>query len=174
MTKRERREARRKDREAAFFQKLHDRSQWYRNIYLSSPHWQRLRKERLAVSPVCEDCGSKESLQVHHVIYRKLWDCTVSDLRTICRACHDRRHLNRAKAEAKMRAMNWAFDGRYVASGKRQAFQRDLVKRRRAEVKRLKATPNLVLLRKGKEITHRAINEAQTPSDQVGLAKGNP
>lgn len=75
------------------------RLDWYRNVYLWSSYWRGVRKRKLAVSPKCEDCGSGGRVDVHHVIYGDLWNVPLDYVRTLCRDCHDRRHVNRRRAE---------------------------------------------------------------------------
>lgn len=65
---------------------------YYRNVYLQSEHWKNLRKEKLERNPICEQCGSSLSLDVHHVQYRNLYDVTLKDLQTLCRLCHNNEH----------------------------------------------------------------------------------
>jgi 5-methylcytosine-specific restriction endonuclease McrA len=64
----------------------------YRNEYLDSQHWKDLRNEKLKVNPICENCGNLTMLDVHHVNYKNLYDVTVYDLKTLCRACHNNEH----------------------------------------------------------------------------------
>src|ERR1035437_5576370 len=57
---------------------------YYRNVYLRSEHWKNLRKEKKKLNPVCEVCGSKKKLDVHHINYRMLYDVLLEDLQTLC------------------------------------------------------------------------------------------
>ena len=65
---------------------------YYRNIYLNSEHWKNLRREKLEKSPVCEQCGTMFSLDIHHKEYRRLYDVTLKELQTLCRVCHNKEH----------------------------------------------------------------------------------
>ena len=78
------------------------RRDYYRNIYLKSDHWKNLRKEKKKLNPVCEVCGSKKKLDVHHKNYRSLYDVLLEDLQTLCRRCHNSRHkfLDRVKKKS--------------------------------------------------------------------------
>lgn len=62
--------------------------------YLNSEHWSGLRSKRIALSGhKCECCFGVRLLQVHHLQYPDdLYDCTVDDLITLCRPCHDILH----------------------------------------------------------------------------------
>lgn len=72
--------------------------------YLSSPHWQALRKLKLERQRdelgynCCEECGArpqaakKTALSVHHITYERLGEEPLEDLRIICRPCHDEEH----------------------------------------------------------------------------------
>ena len=84
----------------------HD-AEWYRTEYLKSAHWRWLRALRLEFAHHrCEQCGwshdadslkaglqrQRGPLDVHHLVYRELYDVTLADLRVLCRRCHDRKH----------------------------------------------------------------------------------
>ncbi len=97
--------------------------QWYTEVYLWSPHWRRLRKEKLEIVKGCEDCGTVSSLDVHHFNYRDLWSVTVDDLRALCRTCHDERERNKRsfRKKAKLAA---------IEDATKAAHRRDLRKLR--------------------------------------------
>ena len=43
----------------------------------------------------CEKCGSKENIQVHHLLYKKgrlAWEYTVNDVMVVCGDCHKKIH----------------------------------------------------------------------------------
>jgi len=67
---------------------------FYRNTYLKSEDWKALRAAKIAhVIGRCNLCGLRsESNDVHHVKYRRLYDVKLTDLRVLCRGCHDRVH----------------------------------------------------------------------------------
>lgn len=69
-----------------------DHRDWYRNIYLRSDHWTQLRAAKLARDPACQVCSATSSLDVHHVIYRNIFDVRLTDLLTVCRRCHQGIH----------------------------------------------------------------------------------
>lgn len=56
--------------------------------------WKDLRAKRLEIDGYqCSNCGSTESLQVHHVVPKSLGGVNeVSNLRTLCADCHDKAH----------------------------------------------------------------------------------
>lgn len=60
--------------------------------YLRSDDWKRKRAMKRRGHDACAICGSMERLDVHHLLYRNLFDVVMSDLRVICRACHDTAH----------------------------------------------------------------------------------
>jgi hypothetical protein len=64
---------------------------WYRDVYLKSEDWQNLRAAIIALhNGRCYGCGCRSlSVDVHHIQYRKLFDVKTSDLRPLCRTCHD-------------------------------------------------------------------------------------
>lgn len=65
-----------------------DKREWYRSVYLKSPHWAKLRAKKLAMKPMCELCGSSNKVEPHHKIYRNIFDVGTSDLISVCRPCH--------------------------------------------------------------------------------------
>ena len=58
--------------------------------YLLTPHWKEMAKrKRESVGNVCELCGSKYELHVHHRHYDTLGHEELSDLQVLCRPCHE-------------------------------------------------------------------------------------
>ncbi len=76
------------DKKKKRYRYCNDNRDYYRKVYLKSQHWNDLKKEKLKLSPICEVCGSKRSLDVHHEEYRNLYDVLLVDLKTLCRKCH--------------------------------------------------------------------------------------
>lgn len=74
---------------------LHGRPMsFYRNSYLKSEEWSLLRTQALLKQgSTCQFCGRVDiSNDVHHLKYKRLKDVTLSDLRVLCRACHEKLH----------------------------------------------------------------------------------
>lgn len=68
---------------------------FYRNTYLRSEHWQNLRLQRiLRQKGNCYLCRKQFglALDVHHIVYRNLYNVRKTDLRALCRPCHDLVH----------------------------------------------------------------------------------
>ena len=64
----------------------------YKN-YLQSDDWRKKREELfLERGKVCEKCGSKENIQVHHLRYRNLFNEKLEDLQVLCKPCHMEEH----------------------------------------------------------------------------------
>lgn len=65
--------------------------------YLGSGHWKKLRRQAFERDNwKCIKCGSELNLRGHHLKYRgNLHACTVDDIQTLCRRCHDRKHRGR-------------------------------------------------------------------------------
>lgn len=63
------------------------------HLYFKTDHWQWLRARKLAAQPVCESCKTDKHLQVHHINYKHLIDCELSDLATLCKDCHEHFHI---------------------------------------------------------------------------------
>lgn len=79
--------------------------------YIQSDAWASKRRMILARrGRKCEDCGSCERLEIHHLTYARLGMEKPEDLRVLCRKCHERRHAktissrrNAAEPEARGR-----------------------------------------------------------------------
>lgn len=67
---------------------------YYRFTYLKSEHWQNLRIEKLTqVDAHCVFCWNRDLRHdVHHIVYKRLWDAKPHDLVVLCRHCHDLAH----------------------------------------------------------------------------------
>jgi hypothetical protein len=61
--------------------------------YLASEHWQKTRTAKRRRAKSCGICGAESRLDVHHLNYRNLIDVGLSDLRVLCRQCHDLAHV---------------------------------------------------------------------------------
>lgn len=64
----------------------------YREVFLRSEGWRKLRAARLQRDGgCCCVCGVRsEHLDVHHIFYRRTWaDTRSTDLRSLCRDCHN-------------------------------------------------------------------------------------
>jgi 5-methylcytosine-specific restriction endonuclease McrA len=65
--------------------------------YLHSNHWQRFRKFMIGHVGKCQNCGSKERLQVHHLVYKErgksvLYHEKYYHVMVLCRDCHRNVH----------------------------------------------------------------------------------
>lgn len=61
--------------------------------YLRSPAWARLRRQVLMrCGCVCQGCGAKPAVEVHHLTYERIGEEMLFDLVALCRECHDRLH----------------------------------------------------------------------------------
>jgi hypothetical protein len=65
----------------------------YREDYLKSPEWAKLRNTILFSKPDCQCCESVQAQDVHHLVYRNWVDVTIADLMPVCRKCHDYIHI---------------------------------------------------------------------------------
>lgn len=70
------------------------RMSYYRDVYLKSDDWKSLRLLRLIKSNyTCALCAAtSECLDVHHLDYKNLHDVDATDLRAVCRTCHNKVH----------------------------------------------------------------------------------
>lgn len=61
--------------------------------YLSSPQWQTLKRQRLALANhKCENCRSTSKLELHHVTYVRLMNEHINDVAILCNSCHSKLH----------------------------------------------------------------------------------
>ena len=61
--------------------------------YLASDDWKKKRRAKFARSKRrCAVCGSAKRLELHHLAYRSLTNVRMSDLRVLCRRCHEDAH----------------------------------------------------------------------------------
>lgn len=67
---------------------------YYRDVYLKSDDWKVLRDSKIATTGTrcCLCCTICETVDVHHVKYKSLYDVKHHDLRILCRPCHDKVH----------------------------------------------------------------------------------
>lgn len=68
---------------------------WWRayDAYLESDEWRRKRALVLKRSAgVCEGCGERPAVQVHHLHYKRVFREMLFDLVAVCRQCHDAIH----------------------------------------------------------------------------------
>lgn len=77
--------------------------------YLTSPSWNRRRREALErAGHRCVDCGSGERLHVHHLTYKRHGSEPMRDLRVLCARCHRRRHQSGGRMDDRLdRLINW-------------------------------------------------------------------
>jgi 5-methylcytosine-specific restriction endonuclease McrA len=65
----------------------------YREVYLRSPHWLRVRRDALERAEYrCQVCNANKTLDVHHRTYERLGNEAPADLTVLCRRCHERFH----------------------------------------------------------------------------------
>lgn len=75
------------------------------NQYIHSPEWDGKRRRALArAGHKCENCGSTERLEVHHLNYERLTREKASDLKVLCDSCHEDADRQRAAVGRAKRA----------------------------------------------------------------------
>ena len=98
--------------------------------YLASNEWKQLSAEAKKRDGFkCVACGTTESLEAHHLFYRKnLYDTQLDDLVTLCRECHNCTHrikerwkINRVGEQPRSK------DGYLIDHGG-QAFSQEVVR----------------------------------------------
>jgi len=66
-------------------------------VFLKTEFWKRQKSEKFReVGKKCERCGLSKNdgaiIEVHHINYKRLFDCGNSDLEVICQKCHSKHH----------------------------------------------------------------------------------
>ena len=63
------------------------------NEYLKSEKWQQLRHKIFRrCHGVCEGCGDRPAVEVHHLTYERFGDELLFDLVGVCEECHEKVH----------------------------------------------------------------------------------
>ena len=60
--------------------------------YLQSDDWKEKRSEKNSKRRRCAICAAKNKIDIHHLNYRNWLDVKQSDLRRLCRRCHNLVH----------------------------------------------------------------------------------
>jgi hypothetical protein len=92
---RERREARIEELVREEGRRERGRAEWRRryDAYMNSPEWRAIRGLVLErAGGMCEGCGIRRAVQVHHLTYEHLGDEFLWELRAVCVRCHERVH----------------------------------------------------------------------------------
>lgn len=78
-------------------------AEWQRryDAHMASPEWRELRRKVMArCRGVCEGCGARAAVQVHHLTYRRLGREMLFDLVGVCLPCHEEIHRDAAGGQA--------------------------------------------------------------------------
>lgn len=74
----------------------------YKN-YLLSKQWLELRLDILTNrGGKCEECGSKNKIQVHHLTYKNIFNEEPEDLILLCRSCHELEHKKNKQIKGRL------------------------------------------------------------------------
>lgn len=67
-----------------------------RDDYMETEVWKMLSRRRMEMDKrTCQDCGTAQQLQVHHIRYPEVWgEERMEDLITLCDSCHAKLHEN--------------------------------------------------------------------------------
>lgn len=66
--------------------------------HITSDRWKKKREHRIKqLGGKCQRCDSKENLNVHHGVYKRLGGEHSKDLFVLCRSCHELYHLTYGK-----------------------------------------------------------------------------
>jgi len=64
--------------------------------YLKTDAWKEKRKEFLELANYeCQECGSTENLQIHHLNYENIGEETEDDVEVLCKECHENKELEK-------------------------------------------------------------------------------
>lgn len=74
--------------------------------YLQSDHWKAMRAKKIRNKKWCFVCHSKESLVVHHLKYRRLYDVQSIDIKVMCSRCHNLLHKIKGNGTIKWASRN--------------------------------------------------------------------
>jgi len=80
--------------------------------YLRTQHWLDFRESMLAPLVKCQQCGSQDRREVHHLTYDYLGRERASDVRVLCRRCHGEWHDEHAGERLSTSANDLAWAGR--------------------------------------------------------------
>lgn len=77
---------------------------YYRDVYLKSDSWRKLKKLKESKSiKRCIVCHTTQNIDLHHLVYKpNLNDIKPSELRWLCRRCHEKAHELIASGEIVM------------------------------------------------------------------------
>lgn len=130
--------------------KAENRRKWwiFYNKYLARPHWAYIRRMAIRHAKFkCQQCQTKENLEVHHLHYGSLGHETLEDLVVLCRSCHEEEHERlrqggkrpkvNLKPRKRRRRRNKGKWKRAVAALERQAQKKREKDRRKLEVKEM-------------------------------------
>lgn len=63
------------------------------NEYLGSLFWkEKAEWIKKVKGEFCEECGSKQSLNVHHINYKSVGNEGQEDVKVLCKECHKKEH----------------------------------------------------------------------------------
>jgi 5-methylcytosine-specific restriction endonuclease McrA len=63
------------------------------DAYMTSPEWEAKRRRVLGrVGYLCEGCGARRAVHVHHLTYAHFGDEFLWELVAVCEGCHSRVH----------------------------------------------------------------------------------
>lgn len=60
--------------------------------YINSPSWKKIKDRILIERNICECCGEKNNIQVHHKTYKNITEELDEDLLVVCENCHNKIH----------------------------------------------------------------------------------
>lgn len=73
------------ERDAEFWQRYEE--------HINSDKWKAIRRKVLArCRNVCEGCGERTAVHVHHLTYKRLGNEMLFDLAAVCKQCHEAIH----------------------------------------------------------------------------------
>ena len=71
--------------------------------YYKTEWWRERRKEALEdADRMCDECGSKKTLHIHHKHYKSLFKEKEEDLVCLCKSCHEDVHGRTFDSEVDM------------------------------------------------------------------------
>ena len=69
-----------------------DEKERYSKYLCSAEWWSRRNAVMLRCDNMCEECFIQEALHVHHLTYVRKYNESLTDLKALCKECHDAIH----------------------------------------------------------------------------------
>lgn len=79
--------------------------------YLNTEHWKSFRESVYLVRKICQKCGRRKRLNLHHKNYKCLWSEKPNDVIVLCQECHYKEHKRKKWIKAMREGAELDFTG---------------------------------------------------------------